>query len=136
MKKIFIGIFLAIVLIAIISAAAAFRRFAHLHHDDNDHDISLQIKETDNSYMVYARYDRHRTSAVQHYLDRTLGTSHMFRKSRVDATISVDDRMRFYVKNTPGRLVIRLNRNENSEEAYWRIKEVAEGLKKQIVSEY
>lgn len=136
MKKVFIGVFLAIVFIAFISAVAAFRRFAHMRYD-NDGDVSLQIKETDNSYYVYARYDRHRTSSVQHYLDIALGTKdHMFRRSRLDATVSLDDHMRFYVKNTPGRLVIRLNRDENSEEAYWRMKAVAEGLKQHIVPEY
>lgn len=134
MKKVFIGIFLAVVLIAFLSAATAFRHFAGIRYD-HDNNISLHIRENDDLYQVSARYDRHRTSEVQYYLDRTLGTDHMFRKSKINATITLDDHTRFYVKNSPGRLVIKLNRFENSEEAYWRMKELAEGLKKHIVSE-
>jgi preprotein translocase subunit SecF len=134
MKKVFIGVFLIILLITFLSAIISFRRFAGIKYEDGNN-ISLHIKENADQYHVFARYDRRKTRDVQYYLDRTLGTDHMFRKSKINATITLDDHTRFYVKNSPGRLVIRLNRDENSEEAYWRMKELAEGLKKHIISE-
>lgn len=134
MKKILIGIFLCIVLGVLISAAVTFRHLIR-SFDDDDNDISLHIKENDHHYRIYAKYERRRTLAIQRYLDSKLGTHHMFRKSRVDATITLDDQTHFHVRNTPGRLVIKFNRDENSEEAYWRMKELAEGLKTRITAE-
>jgi hypothetical protein len=133
MKKVFIGIFLAVVLIAFLTTAATFMHFAGIRYD-HDNNISFHISDNDDMYQMFARYGRHRTSEVQSYLDRTLGTDHMFRKSKINATITLDDHTRFYVRNSPGRLVIKLNRDENSEEAYWRMKELTEGLKKHITS--
>jgi hypothetical protein len=134
MKKVFLALFITIGLIAFLSAISTLRHFAGTQFDDDDN-ITLRIKENEDQYQVYARYSRHRAPDVQSYLDRTLGTDHMFRKTKIDATITLDDHTRFYVRNSPGKLVIRLNRDENSEQAYWRLKELAEGLKKHIQSE-
>lgn len=130
MKKVFIVILLCVVLGVCLSAVITFRHL--IRSFDNDNTISLQIRENRDYYRIYARYHPHRTSNVQRYLDYKLGTDHMFRKSRIDATITLDDHTRLYVMNKPGRLVIKFNRDKNSEEAYRRMKDLAEGLKERI----
>ncbi len=133
MRKFFRIFFICILVIGIISCIAVVRWFRDHRFVTNGHDISLQIKESDEKYQIYAYYNRSRTDEVQQYLDSKLRT-HLFRKSRINATITLEDDTRLYVKKTPGRLVIKFNRDENSVEAYRRMKELAEGLKVQITN--
>ena len=53
-----------------------------------------------------------------------------FVNSQIDGKLALDDRTTFYIKKYPGFLKIKLDKNENSEEAYRRMKAMCEGIKK------
>jgi hypothetical protein len=71
---------------------------------------------------------------VDEYMDSRIGrTSNMsFVNSRIDGKLALDDHTTFYIKKYPGFIEIKLDKNENSEEAYHRIKAMCEGIKKVI----
>ena len=73
-----------------------------------------------------------KTRAVEEYMDsRIERRSNMsFVNSQIDGTIALDDHTTFYIKKPTGILKIKLDKDENSDEAYHRIKAMCEGIKK------
>ena len=50
----------------------------------------------------------------------------------IDANPRLDDNTRFYIKESPGRLKIRLDKRVNATASYYRIKKMCEGVKELI----
>ena len=101
-------------------------------HRDAPGNISIRINDSEDSYQLYALYSRRKAKRLQSYIDEQLNTDHMFRNSRVDANVTLDDRTNIYVRNIPGRLLIKLNKDQNTAEAYYRIKKLGEGIKSRL----
>ena len=98
--------------------------------DDSD-DTSLSFTETEHDYSMEAYFAQERMRDVEHYLDRKIG-----RRSRVsfvnlrsDGKLTLDDNTKFKIKKYPGHIAINFDKDENSEEAYHRIKDLCEGMK-------
>ena len=114
-----------------------FAIFAYVAHkvrvnfvDDNN--ISIRVKETEDTYQLNAYYRRNQTARLQRYMDAQLHTNHLFNHSRMDATVTLDDKTSFYIKTSPGRLLIKLDKNENDVASYIRIKQLGEAIKHQL----
>ena len=82
-----------------------------------------------------AYFNRNRTRDVDEYMDSKIGrrSNMSFVNSRIDGTIALDDHTTFYIKKYPGKLEIKLNKDENSDEAYERVKSMCNGIKKLLV---
>lgn len=128
MKKLLL-VFLGCIVFVMICFSYAFHKVFDF---DNNHNISIRVKENDETYSIYASYARSRSRRIQHYIDQELHTNHLFTNSRIDATMTLDDKTNLYVRTTPGKLYIRLNRQENDEAAYLRIKRLGEGIKQRL----
>jgi hypothetical protein len=103
----------------------------------HDNDVSISIKEDDEEYRLSARFDDSKTRAVQNYIKDCTSPNSIFNHgghNEIDATLTLDDNTRFYIKSYEGRLKIKLNKEENSEESCERIKEMCEGVK-QLLAE-
>jgi|SRR3982751_5388028 hypothetical protein len=104
-------------------------------HDDyhyNHDNISISVQEDDEEYRMNARYDEDKTMAVDNYIQTCTGTGDHYRYSghgNFDATLTLDDDSKVYIKSREGRLKIKFNKEENSEEAYEKIKDMCEGIK-------
>ncbi|NCI47767.1 hypothetical protein [Sediminibacterium soli] len=133
MKRVFVGFLLCILLFGGFFCVSMYR-WLHRHTIVHGQDISLSIRESDDMYQIYASYDPEKTWHVQDYLDETLRSNHMFRNARMNGMIVLDDRMNFFIRAVPGKLVIKFDRDDNSEEAFHRIKEFGKGLKFRISS--
>ena len=125
MKKI-----LAVIVCSLILMACFFT-FA-LHRIFSNRDISIHVNETDNTYQLYASYNRNQSRRIQKYIDAELNTHRFFSNAKMDALVTLDDKTNFYVKTKPGALYIKLNKDENDYEAYTRIKRLGEGLKHKL----
>jgi hypothetical protein len=101
----------------------------------NDRDISINYSESDHYYSMNADFSKSKTRAVEEYMDSRIGSrSKMsFVNSRIDGTLALDDHTTFYIKKYPGIVEIKLDKDENSYEAYHRIKSMCEGIKKVLV---
>ena len=107
----------------------------HKIYWQKDHNISVHVKETDDIYQLTASYDRNRTGRVQRYIDAQLHQPHVFANTRMNANVTLDDHTSFYIRTAPGRLFIKMDKNTNDREAYFRIKQLGEGLKFKITQD-
>ena len=84
------------------------------------HDISISISDDEDVYRMKALYDEYKTKAVQRRINKYLEENHSmsFVNASTDKEISLDDGTSFYVVSRPGKLKIKMDRTENSEEAY------------------
>ncbi|HEX7457907.1 MAG TPA: hypothetical protein VF301_05695, partial [Ginsengibacter sp.] len=98
----------------------------------NDHDINIAYSEYSHYYSMNAYFPKNKTRDVDEYMDDRIGrrSKMSFVNSRIDGTISLDDHTKFYIKKSPGVLEIKLDKDENSDEAYHQIKLMCQGIKK------
>ena len=102
-------------------------------HNDNGN-INLTYRESDHYYSMNAHFSKSKTRAVEEYMDSRIGTiSNMsFVNSRINGKLALDDHTTFYIKKYPGFIKLKLDKDENSNQAYQRIKAMCEGIKKVI----
>jgi hypothetical protein len=63
-------------------------------------------------------------------MDKTIGAgSTSFVNTRIDGQIALDDHTNFYIKKYSGFIMIKLNKRQNSYEAYQSVKSMCEGIK-------
>lgn len=124
MKK----ILLAVLILVIICVMGAFSFVWYTFHALGEHDISIKVKESEDTYRLYATYDRHKTGRIHHLLRDELHND-IFRKDNVDGDFTLDDDTRVHIKTTPGKLVILLDKRENNAGSYHRIRQLGEGVK-------
>ncbi len=101
----------------------------YYHHSN---DVAISVKEDEEEYRLSARFDDSKTRAVQNFIKDYTASGKIFKHgshNKIDATLTLDDNTRFYIKSYDGVLKIKLNKEENSEESYERIKEMCEGVK-------
>jgi len=106
------------------------------YHYDRDN-ISVTVQEDDEEYRMSARYDDNKTMAVDNYIKTCMesnGHSRYDGHGDFSATLTLDDNSQVYIRSRQGRLKIKFDKEENSEEAYEKIKNMCEGIK-QILAE-
>jgi len=101
-----------------------------LHHGRHHHNINISISESGNIYKLNAEYNEDKTGKVQRYINRQIEPNGLFGSTEdyFDVTTELKDRTKFYIKASPGKLVIKLNKQENSYASYARIKNMCEGV--------
>ena len=81
-----------------------------------------------------ANFSRSKTRAVEMYMDDMFASGNMsFRHSRIDGDIALDDHSTFYIKKRAGYLYIKFDKDQNSDEAYYKIRSMCEGIKRVLV---
>ena len=98
----------------------------------NNGNVNIKISESEHYYKMLAHFSTGKTTAVDDFMDYKIGSSNdmSFANSRIDGKLALDDHTTFYIKKYPGYLQIKLNKDENSPEAYEKIKSMCEGIKK------
>ena len=88
-------------------------------HNDNGH-TSLTLSESDHYYSMNAHFSKSKTRDVDEYMDSRIGrrSNMSFVNSRIDGTLALDDHTTFYIKKSPGLIEIKLDKDENSDDAY------------------
>jgi hypothetical protein len=99
-------------------------------------DISINVNDTEEQYRVDASYGRAQSRKVLSYIDAHLSKSKQFRHSRMDGNVELDDHTKIYIKTRPGRLIIKVNKNDNDSASVERIKELTEGIKVRLTENY
>lgn len=96
-----------------------------------DHDVSIYVSDSEDVYRMKAKYRKNQTLAVQRFLDEEFRDDNIisFKNSSVDEEIILDDDTRFYINSRPGKLKIQIDKTENTEESYNKIKAVCEDIK-------
>ena len=93
--------------------------------------VSITYNENGNYYKMKASFSRSKTAAVERYMDNMLASGDMsFRHTRIDGEITLDDQATFYIRKRAGYLYIKLDKNKNSDDAYYKVKSMCEGIKR------
>jgi hypothetical protein len=97
----------------------------------NNHDTSIAISEDDDTYTLKASYDRGNSQAVYNYINKNISPDRLgdSENDYFDVTTSLTDKTVFYIKESPGKLKIELNKKKNTTASYYRIKKMCEGVK-------
>ena len=94
-----------------------------------DGSISIKHSEYDHYYEMTAKFNPHRTAAVERWLDKELPAGDVsFANTEIDGNITLDNQATFYMKKSPGFLNIKLDKEKNSEAVYQQIRAVCEEI--------
>jgi len=94
-----------------------------------DGSISIKHSQYDHYYEMTAKFNPDKTTEVDKWLDKELSSGDMsFVNIRMDGEITLDNQATFYIKKSPGYLHIKLDKEKNSDEAFFKIKSVCEGI--------
>ena len=94
---------------------------------------SISYSEHGHYYEMKARFSKSKTVQVERYMDNQLPSGDMsFRNTSIDGNVTLDDRSTFYIKKSPGFLFIKLDKDKNSDEAYFKIRSMCEGIKEVV----
>src|SRR4029453_2840262 len=101
-------------------------------HSNNP--VHIQISESEHYYKLLAHFNKGKTLDVDAFMDYKIGRRRnmSFVHARIDGKIALDDHTIFYIRKYPGYLQIKLDKEENSVEAYQRIKSMCEDIKEVI----
>ena len=118
--------FLALICLVSLSVFVAWSRFGA-----NNHNTSISITETDNSYKLTAYFNINSTQKVWRYINDCIAPNALGKSENdyFDVTTSLQDKTEFYIKESPGKLKIELNKKKNTTASYLRIKKMCEGIK-------
>lgn len=118
-----INIFSVVFILVIMTALPS---CVHFHDDD----VSVSISEDEDEFEMDADYRKNQSNKVQVYLnDHLLNGRVKVKRGHINREITLDDNTSFYVNADPGRLYIKIDKDENSAASLERIKLVCEDLK-------
>ncbi len=100
----------------------------------NNHDTVVSVSEDVNTYTFSASYEAEKTRRVYNYINKSISPNQLGNSESdyFDVTTSLDDKTEFYIKESPGKLKIVLDKRKNSPASYYRIKGMCEGVKKHL----
>lgn len=122
MKKVFILVAACVFLATIFSSCFNY----------HDNDVSISIQEDEEEYKLSAHFEDRKTRAVQNFIKEYTASGISFKRKNnnyIDATVTLDDNTRFYIKSKEGLLKIKFDKEQNSEESYEKVKAMCEGVK-------
>ncbi len=92
-------------------------------------DISINVNDSEEQYQVDASFGRNQSRKVLSYVDAQLSKTKQFRHAKMDGEVELEDHTKLYIKSRPGRLLIKVNKNDNDSASIERIKSLTEGIK-------
>lgn len=92
-------------------------------------DIAINVNDSEDQYQVDASYGRNQSRKVLSYIDAQLSKTKQFRHATMEGDIELEDHTKLFIKTRPGRLLIKVNKNENDSASVERIKNLTEGIK-------
>lgn len=101
-----------------------------------DHSINIHVSDSEHYYKMYAHFNPGETRKLEKYMDSEIGrrSKMSFINTRIDGQLSLDGHTTFYIKKYPGYLEIKLDKDKNSANAYYSIKNLCEGIKQALAS--
>ena len=99
-------------------------------HHRGRHGLDVNVSESGSTYRLQAWYNRNKTGEVVRYINRQIQPSSLFSSADdyFDVHTQLSDRTRFYIKSSPGRIIISINKRENSPGSYEKIKRMCGGV--------
>ncbi len=100
----------------------------------HDHGVHIRVNNDDDEYRLRASFDRDLTDDVQRIINRHLNKHHAGSVAYIhtDCDYDLDDGTRFSLNLKPGRVRIRFDRDENTEESYEDMQAMCDEIKETL----
>lgn len=100
-------------------------------HEVADHDTTISVSENRHNYSFRAVYDARESDKVQQYLNQCISPVQLGNSGGeyVNVNTTLADHTHFYVRESPGKLEIKLDKRLNTSASYQRIRAMCEGVK-------
>lgn len=121
MKKVFLFVLICLLTFTACIAYVMYK----IGYSEN---ISINISDSEDTYRISAKYQPGQSARLQRYLSDELH-SEVFKERRVINYLVLGNGTRLYVRTSPGRLLLKIKKRENDDESYFKMKEIAEGIK-------
>lgn len=101
----------------------------------NNGSTTAKISENETTYKLELSFNKNKVMDVYRYINSSIKPSSLFTSEddRLDISTSLRDGTTFRIKAYRGELSITFDKRSNSPEAYNRIKELCEGVKKIVL---
>ena len=115
----------------LIKISLLFICFAGLSHKLPPDKTWVTITDSDHYYELNASYDKAKTHSVQKYMNDCITGYHdiSFVNAQLDADITLDSKMTFYIKSHPGELELKFDKRKNNTDDYIKFKKMCEGIR-------
>jgi hypothetical protein len=92
---------------------------------------SVSINESDELYELSSIYKKEQYETIRGHVNEHLAPDRLFSSSinEIEATVTLRDGTRFFIRSYPGKLKISIQKGENSDSSVKRIKKMCEGIK-------
>jgi hypothetical protein len=82
-----------------------------------------------------AWFSKNKTRTAELYMNEKVGKQNniSFLNTETDAELTLKDGSKFYIQKSPGHIMIKMNKLENSYEDFHRIQEMCRGMKDVIL---
>jgi hypothetical protein len=99
--------------------------------DWNNHNINISVNDGTDYFRFFATYNKNKTANVQYFINKSIAPNKLFASTHdyIDAYTELQGGTKFYIKSSRGKLKIEINKKENSEASYLRIKNMCAGIK-------
>ncbi|MBK6544463.1 MAG: hypothetical protein WAR77_04935 [Saprospiraceae bacterium] len=97
--------------------------------------ISISESESDETYEITASYGLEKIQQVHNFLNESFAPTPVFNSVNdyFEKTFTFENKMRLYIKTNPGKLLLILNKQENSEESLEWMKNLYTGLEETLL---
>ncbi len=102
-----------------------------LYKIEYSNNISINVSDSEDTYRISAKYQPRQSARLQKYLSDELH-GEVFKERRAINYLVLGERRRLYVRTSPGRLLLTIEKSENDDESYYKMKEIAEGIKHRL----
>ena len=98
----------------------------------NDHDVAISINENEDTYTFSASYNEGKNKMVYNYINKSISPNKLgdSENDYFDVTTSLPDKTQFYIKESPGKLKIAIDKRKNSLASYYQVKKICEEVTK------
>lgn len=94
------------------------------------HGLNISVNENSDHYRMEARFDEQLTGEVQDYINASIKPNGLFKSTHdyMNVSTTLSDKTEFEVKESPGRLMVEIDKHNNSYSSYLRIKKMCQGI--------
>ncbi|WP_138476828.1 hypothetical protein [Dyadobacter bucti] len=96
-------------------------------------DLKISVTDSDDTFEFFAKFNERKTRQIKRFVHTQIAPAGSVTGDYVHIEeLILDDHTKIELEESPGKILIRLDKEQNSEASYHRIKSMCEKLKKVI----
>lgn len=100
----------------------------------NNGDVNIAVKDDDDYYRFRAHFDEDLSPYVSEFLNDRISPTRIDPERDSKIITVLKDQTKLTIESSPGELMVYLDKEENSRDAYHRVKNLCDGVKDVILA--